>query len=677
MINKSYISAFLVLFFSASLYAQDVCTPTEIITKPNLGANVNGFSDYSQDRVFNNVFKTNRGLSNSTTEPYNGIPPTVDANGWATQDFGVVVMVGMDSTMGGVYKIKFNGQATMNPLASGFTVQNQVYIASTNITTADLVYSTAIQNGEQMMIGFTNTNFGGGIKGVKNIEIWKPGIAVGGDTFSQKFIDHIKRFSTIRYMDWHATNNNTDSLWADRTRLTSITQSTDHGVAWEYIIEMANILKKDVWINIPHKANDEYVTELAKLFKLKLDPSINIYTEYSNEVWNWQFEQATWNLNQAKIEGNANGVINFDNVNDNNTWHYRRIANRGKQISDIFRSVFGNSAMMTRIRPIYAVQIAWFDVGQRGLEFIKNYYGSPSQYFYGIAGAPYFNTALADQTTTATRQDIFNALNSDINNTFSGLSNTLEQYKASATYYNLHLVCYEGGPDTFGPNNIQAKLDASRDPQMKQLCMDYLNKWYAYGAGELFNWFTAGSGDWTSQYGTWSLTEHFENSHKLQAIDAILAQTPSAITAGQTVPGNIDARKVAGYGMGWDTDAYYSPNYQDFQEYLINVSQAGTYQLIIQTAADHTGEQMPIGLNDTAVTTLNVPNSNSNTTFISNAPITLNLRAGLNTLRFGFKNKNFRIKSDMNFKLVQACTATQPCSPSCATVTAIKIDVKN
>ena len=673
MIYKNYLLHFCLVLFATNLSAQDVCKPAEIISKPNLGANVNGFSDYSQDRVFNDVFKTNRGLSNSTTEPYNGISPAVDASGWATQDFGVVVMVGMDSTMGGVYKVKFKGQATMNALASGFTVQNQVYTASSNTTTADLVYSTAIQNGEQMMIGFTNTNFGGGVKGVKNIEIWKPGIAIGGATFSQKFIDHIKRFSTIRYMDWHATNNSADSLWANRTLPTSITQSTDHGVAWEYIIEMANILKKDVWINIPHKANNEYITELAKLLKLKLDPSLKIYTEYSNEVWNWQFEQATWNLNQAKIEGNANGAIDFDNANDDNTWHYRRIANRGKQISDIFRSIFGDADMMTKIRPIYAVQIAWFDVGQRGLEFIKNYYGSPNQYFYGIAGAPYFNTALADQTTTATKQDIFNALNLDINATFAGLSNTLEQYKASATYYNLHLLCYEGGPDTFGPNNIQAKLVASRDPQMKQLCMDYLNKWYAYGAGELFNWFTAGSGDWTTQYGTWSLTEQFENSYKLQAIDAVLAQTPAAITKGQAVPGMIDARKVAGYGTGWDTDAYYSPNYQDFQEYLINVSQAGTYQLTIQTATDRTGERMPIGLNDAAITTLNVPNSNSNTTFVSNPAVTLNLHSGLNTLRFGFPTKNFSIKSDMDVKLVQACATSQPCEPSCLPIKVVRV----
>ena len=651
--------------------AQDHCKPAETVSKSNLGANLNGLSDYAQDRIFNDVFKTNRGLSNSTTEPYNGISPLTDANGWAIEDFGVLVMVSMDSTMGGVYKMRFNGQAQIKPVVSGFTVQNQVYEASTNTTTVDLVYPAAINNGEQMMIGFTNTDFGGGVKGVKNIEIMKPGVAFSGPTFSQKFLDHLKRFSTLRFMDWHSTNNNSDSLWANRTRPSSITQATDHGIAWEYVLELANVLQKDVWINIPHRANDEYVTELAQLFKTQLNPAIKIYTEYSNEVWNWQFGQAQWNLAQAKAEGAANGAVNFDNANDQFTWHYRRIANRGKQISDIFRGVFGNAQMMTRVRPIYAVQVAYFDVGQRGLEFIKNYYGAPNQYFYGVAGAPYFNTATADQTNTASKQDILNSLNADINAIFTGLSNSLEQYKTAATYYNLHFVCYEGGPDTFGPNNIEAKLQASRDPQMKQLCIYYLNKWYAYGAGELFCWFTAGAGDWNSQYGTWSLTEHFENSQKLQAMDAILTQTPVATTAGQLITATVDARKVAGYGTGWNNDSFYAPNYQPFQEYLLNVPQAGTYQLTLQTAADHAGEQMPVGLNDVAITTLNIPNSGSNDTFVANSPVAFQLRAGLNTMRFGFANKNFHIKPEMIFKLTQPCT--ENCSSVCPVVSAVVV----
>lgn len=50
-----------------------------------------------------------------------------------------------------------------------------------------------------------------------------------------------------------------------------------------YWISKSN--KKDIWINIPHAADDEYVTNLAKLIKDKLDPSLKVYVEYSNEVW--------------------------------------------------------------------------------------------------------------------------------------------------------------------------------------------------------------------------------------------------------------------------------------------------------------------------------------------------------------------------------------------------------
>jgi hypothetical protein len=67
---------------------------------------------------------------------------------------------------------------------------------------------------------------------------------------------------------------------------------------------LANETGKDAWINIPAKATDAYVTNVANLFKYgsdginpytsvqahpvypPLNPNLKIYVEYSNEVWN-------------------------------------------------------------------------------------------------------------------------------------------------------------------------------------------------------------------------------------------------------------------------------------------------------------------------------------------------------------------------------------------------------
>ena len=66
----------------------------------------------------------------------------------------------------------------------------------------------------------------------------------------------------------------------------------------------------------------------------------------------------------------------------------------------------------------------------------------------------------------------------------------------------IEYVGYEGGPDTFGVNSIQAKKQASNDIRMTNITINFLNDWYAAG-GHLFNWFTYGASSYDTQYGTW------------------------------------------------------------------------------------------------------------------------------------------------------------------------------
>jgi hypothetical protein len=69
-------------------------------------------------------------------------------------------------------------------------------------------------------------------------------------------------------------------------------------------------------------------------------------------------------------------------------------------------------------------------------------------------------------------------------------------------FLQVEMLAYEGGPDTFGPNSIQAKKAATLDPKMTPIVAKFLNDWYAAGGG-LFNWFTFISTGYDSQYGTW------------------------------------------------------------------------------------------------------------------------------------------------------------------------------
>ena len=68
----------------------------------------------------------------------------------------------------------------------------------------------------------------------------------------------------------------------------------------EYAILLANEVHANAWINVPYHATDDYVTQLAQLIKSTLDPSLNVYVEFSNEVWNTAFEQGAANVRAGR-----------------------------------------------------------------------------------------------------------------------------------------------------------------------------------------------------------------------------------------------------------------------------------------------------------------------------------------------------------------------------------------
>ena len=59
----------------------------------------------------------------------------------------------------------------------------------------------------------------------------------------------------------------------------------------EVMIDLANACNASPWFCIPHLADDQFVAEFAQTVKARLKPNFEVYVEYSNEVWNFQFAQ--------------------------------------------------------------------------------------------------------------------------------------------------------------------------------------------------------------------------------------------------------------------------------------------------------------------------------------------------------------------------------------------------
>lgn len=516
-------------------------------------------------------------------------PIALDAQGWPTEDFAIMMMSGQRNTPGlaGRYTIVFKGTASVSLIASSGTLSAPTLDSATGMTVVHLDFPVA---GDQIVLNFKNTS-----GGVKDLRVIRPGYQWNSPTlpvFTTTYLKHLEAFSTLRFMDWLASNATYDGTWANRPTIQSTRgglgpKGSVPGKPWERVIELANASASDIWINVPAKADATYYTELAKLLKAKLDPRLKIYVEYSNEMWNFNFPQYHWLTTTAVADEMAAGNtrLNADGATQPYVLGYRVFTERTFRISDAFRAVFGDSAMMDRVRPVLAWQAAGSYHMENMLKYAQTAFpGRPvSSYIYAISGAPYFNLGTQQSTAGLTTQQVLTAMDESLGK--SPLSYRYEHNAYLAKKYGVRWVAYEGGPDTFGTGSLDSKAAANRDASMYTMCQRFLNDWNSAGGG-LFLWFHAGAGSWSTQYGTWPLEEYLGNdvpSAKMSCMIWASTLAPAVATT-RHVPGvAFDAAEVAGQFLTVGTTNYNIEKrwYQVGQsrEYVISSPTATCYKL--------------------------------------------------------------------------------------------------
>ncbi len=160
------------------------------------------------------------------------------------------------------------------------------------------------------------------------------------EVFNPDWLDKIEPFGAFRFMDWMQTNNSVEKEWGDRPTLDSATWHKK-GAPVEIMVDLANRLDSDPWFTLPHMATDDYVRNFATYVRDNLDPELKVYVEYSNEVWNGQFQQYHWVKEQAQSEGMR--------VAD---WYSRRTT----QITQIWDEVFAQTGEKERVIGVMAGQ---------------------------------------------------------------------------------------------------------------------------------------------------------------------------------------------------------------------------------------------------------------------------------------------------------------------------------
>ena len=271
-------------------------------------------------------------------------------------------------------------------------------------------------------------------------------------------------YHVLRFMDWNLTNNssNPQAVWSTRKQKTD---AQSEPVAFEWQIDLCNRTKKDYWLNVPHEANASYWTQLAQLVYAELDPSLRVYLEWSNEVWNGSFPQNAYAAAQGKSLGLAGG--------DPAASYYVYEAVR---VYEAFEAVFGKGS--PRLVKVLSGQWAYNGPCTNDLKALSDAKINPNTTMPDVyAVAPYLSA-----TTVAA-----------LNGAIAGIQAGLVSNATCAATASLPLISYEGGQDSYAASNCQA---VQTDPGMHDVYTSFLDALVADGLNGPFMQYTHTGSCW-------------------------------------------------------------------------------------------------------------------------------------------------------------------------------------
>ena len=356
---------------------------------------------------------------------------------------------------------------------------------------------------------------------VRNIRVILPGFEqrYAQQVFHPTFLGRMNGIGAVRFMDWGATNGHPHGRWTERTR-PSQTQGGERGVAYEYMIDLANRLDADPWICVPHRADDGYVEALAQLIKTRLKAQRKVYIEYSNELWNGIFAQTQWAAEQGCKAGLNKLGKYTGGCNEDGPRYWAGIkwnARRTGEIIAIFDRVFASDkARVVRVIAGHAHNDHMNDVLLSALEDKAiNRAGTRADV---LAIAPYLGGGIASELTEQGKTgsvgvpEILDKLEALMRSDVAEA--TRNNYKI-AQQHAVRLTAYEGGQHLVAPgesqNNeafVEKLIAANRNPRMRSIYTRMLDAWYensGQGLMVLFNF-----AETPSKYGAWGLLESQE-----------------------------------------------------------------------------------------------------------------------------------------------------------------------
>ncbi|PHS19507.1 MAG: hypothetical protein COA86_04285 [Kangiella sp.] len=525
-------------------------------TTPNMGTNLDGVVDWTSAHPFIDLKKYSRewitacdtglqadctGANSWNTGEESSL--NLDADGWIislpTPEESPVYWytrlfwAGDPQYVGGRHIVTYDGDGTLNYFFGMTLVSSSAGRDVIDITSGD------------MMMTLTATDPNGTGNYIRNIKIVREvyeSVDTDSNPFNPDFLASLSGFQLIRFMDWMATNNSPQTNWSGRSEVNDHTYTTNAGVPIEIQMRLANELAVAPWINIPHQADDNYITQFATTALQELDPNLTIYVEYTNEAWNAIFSQGAYMLVQGRAAWPSSSESDFTiSVN----WFGQRSAN----VCDIWKTVW--AAQSDRVHCIMGGFAANAWVTEQAMECPLSAFAPCSAHgIDSIAIAPYFAGELGwiDRESEVELWDL-TALFSEINNvSVPEALIWVDDHITLANRFNVELTAYEGGQHLVGvnavvDNDVITSLfnNANRDPRMQQSYETFLTGWNERG-GSTFTHFNHISS--YSKWGSWGASEYLGQ--------AVTAKSQALLDYLQAYP--IGSSTVILRGSGSDPD---------------------------------------------------------------------------------------------------------------------------
>jgi hypothetical protein len=518
--------------------------------KSPLGINLGQLGYSSAEQPFLNIFKTT-GVSHASPsgwfthtastwdtgeETYlqldaSGYPTTLSASSsdpHSPQLFtsvGVLLLRNLPNSNAGTglpyrqgkYVVLYDGQGT---LSYGF---DATLVSSSPGRDVINVAKPSWGGGIDLRITATDPNHTGNyIRNIRVVKAEEEPLLDAGYIFRPGFLSVLHSFSVLRAIQWLNVDGNGGLLanWSARPELTDAGWSSENGAPLEVVLQLCNAVGADCWLNAPHQATNDYITQMATLAHSMLNPSRKVYVEFSNEVWNSGYAQSAYATAQGQSLWSTANVTPFEY---NRSWYGMRVA----QMCDIWKSVWGADA--SRVVCVLAAQAAntWTATQALSCPLWTGAGNAPcsNHNINAVAIAPYFGGNVPSAWTS--QKDggltyLFNAMTTSNDPSVPAggwlgqVSGWEASYKSALAAYNLPLIAYEGGQTFVGfPQNQNGSpianlyIAANRDPRMGAAYTTALDTWKANG-GETYVVFADIYPP--NQYGEWGLLESFLDS---------------------------------------------------------------------------------------------------------------------------------------------------------------------